>query len=1668
MNSNPTRVLLLDDDPNLRGILSDILNMKGYQPVPASTGAAALALLEQQQVQVALIDLKLEDVSGLEILRLIKTRSPATECIMLTGNATQGSAIEAINLGAYSYFQKPYEVDQLLVAIRRAAEKHASDAALLEREARFRSMIENSSDVICILNQDASLRYVSPSSERILGYALTEVEGISLQDFIHPEDLPSFLEAYQRVLQSPEPVSLRLRMQHKDGAWRTLEGIGRNLLADPAIQGIIINARDITARLLAEAALQQAEVRFRTLVEHSPAITYIVSPGLASPVTYISPQIEQVLGFSPAEWMAQPGLWETLLYPEDRESALADGDWSAPTGEPFISEYRIYTKDGRLVWLHDENIQVRDEQGRLLFIQGIETDITARKQAEQALKESQQSYQSLVEQVPGVFYRDNLDENASSLFVSPQIQDLIGYSPDEWRADPDMWVNRLHPDDHDRILAENKHHLVTGEKLDSEYRLLARAGHVVWVRDQAIIFRDAAGQPLYDQGTLIDITARKQAEERLSKLNQCFLSFGADPLTNINLLVAFTGEAFGATVALYNQLQGEMLCSLGTWNTPPGYRTSDPAGGHICTDVIQSGKDEIVVLRNLQESSYASSDPNVSQYHLQTYIGKPVRFENANIGSLCIVFQKDVIPSDDDQRLLGIVASAMGVEEQRRRAGDELHASEERYRMLAENITDTVWLMDLSLRTTYISPSVTRLRGYTLQELNAIPLDRQVSPDSLQRALQLFAEVLSPQSLAQPVTNGGSNTIELEFIKKDGSTFWSENTFSLIRDPQGAPLAILGSGRDISERKQVEEKLRNSEKYYRLLTENNTDAVVLLDPRGMVLYESPAYARMMGWSTGQRLGKSSFEHLHPQDRESIARLLTELVQNPSQVRQAEFRVQHKDGSWHWIEATATNLLGETAVHGLVVNMHDITEHIQSEAEIRRRVADLEVLYENGLSISVLLDPRQIAEQMINILSKKLNWHHAAIRLYHPESKRLELLALSRPGLTPTETRSEIERLNQNITYPPQGLSGWVFTHARTIRSGEVQADERYLSTFSDMHSGLYVPLLVGKQAIGSIAVESREPDLFSEDDEHLLQTLAAQSAIAFENARLYQEALSADRRKSALHQAGLEIVRAGQDIEALSQALHQAVGQVMPAEIFVVSLITSDGRSVDAPYYLDQGVRQPNSSLPLKAGMTGRVIRSRKSLRVKDVQTLRGPKPIMSAGAQPPRSFLAVPLILQDKIVGVLTIASREVNVYSKEDQIFLETLASEAAVAFENARLFQAVVREAERRLVLYRTGQEIVAAGLDLEQVYRSIHQAASELIPLDLLTIVLADEGQHVLHALYLFDKGQRYPAFDMQWDSGLSGHVIRIQKSLLLADYTRQKEVRSVMFGDASEPRAILAVPLRSGARIVGVLSVQSYAPDVYREEDQILLEMLASYAGTAIENSRLFEAERGQHLLSDALRNALGAGASLSRTLDSVEVRDRLLEAIEELLPWDDSTLMLMDAQTGEAVVAVAHSRLNNGDRKDHSFENYRFSLAKTDNLRWMAEHHQALVIPDVSAYPGWVKVEGTEMIQSWIGAPIVVNAQVVAFFSLSKREPNFYTPEHVRLLEAFTGQASLAFQNARLFEETRRRLAEMESLSQVSLALASVIELQPLLENILSSARQAIPAAEKGAISLSY
>ncbi|MBU1858328.1 MAG: hypothetical protein KKC28_15220, partial [Verrucomicrobia bacterium] len=177
-----------------------------------------------------------------------------------------------------------------------------------------------------------------------------------------------------------------------------------------------------------------------------------------------------------------------------------------------------------------------------------------------------------------------------------------------------------------------------------------------------------------------DITERKRAEERLEQVNRCLLSLGPDFNANINRITTLCGELLGSTCSLYNRLEGGLLSALGQWHTPPDFQPKDTPEGHICYDVIGcvSGED-ILFVPDLLNTRYAETDLNVRRYGLQSYLGHTVRCGSKAVGSLCVVFRHPYKPTENDKRLLGILASALSTEENR-------HEAEKKVAMLSDAI----------------------------------------------------------------------------------------------------------------------------------------------------------------------------------------------------------------------------------------------------------------------------------------------------------------------------------------------------------------------------------------------------------------------------------------------------------------------------------------------------------------------------------------------------------------------------------------------------------------------------------------------------------------------------------------------------------------------------------------------------------------------------------------------------------------------------------------------------------------------------------------------------------------------------------------------------------------------------------------------------------------------
>jgi PAS domain S-box-containing protein len=261
-------------------------------------------------------------------------------------------------------------------------------------------------------------------------------------------------------------------------------------------------------RQRSERALRQSEARYRALVEQTPGIVYAGALDGQRRLQYISPQVETILGYLPEECLAGAHFWIQRLHPEDRERAMLRPD--APVGRPFTREYRLIARDGRVVWIRDEAVILPDAGGGAPLLQGVALDITDRVRAEQALRESEQKYRSIVENTRDVIMLTRCDGIVT--YMSPATRQVLGYEPEDLIG-RQPWIT--HPDDLTRVRQMHQRALAGESGTNYEYRIVAKDGRTKWVSHSwSVVPGD--GQSLI-VSVVRDITERKCAQKQIER-----------------------------------------------------------------------------------------------------------------------------------------------------------------------------------------------------------------------------------------------------------------------------------------------------------------------------------------------------------------------------------------------------------------------------------------------------------------------------------------------------------------------------------------------------------------------------------------------------------------------------------------------------------------------------------------------------------------------------------------------------------------------------------------------------------------------------------------------------------------------------------------------------------------------------------------------------------------------------------------------------------------------------------------------------------------------------------------------------------------------------------------------------------------------------------------------
>jgi PAS domain S-box-containing protein len=374
--------------------------------------------------------------------------------------------------------------------------------ALVESEARLRSLSQATSEGIAI-QVGGEILVANDALGTLLGVPPEDLIGREVLDFIAPGSRDEVRD-HLRVGSSETPYPIDV--VRSDGSLIPVEVTARNLDYGGRAARVAV-LRDVSGRIAAEEALRSAEAYARALFDQNPVAIWVWD---AENWTFldVNDACVRQYGYPREEFLRMTAFDIRPL--EEHERLRAAMSVAGPEVRNF-GLWRHRKKDGTLfdVEVHSSEITFSGRRARI----SLAIDVTEKLRAEQRLREAEARYRSLVETIPAVVYLDELGAISSTVYMSPQSLAILGYAPEEFSSDPDLWQALVHPEDRERVLAGAREQIVTLAPYAVDYRMIAKDGRTVWIRDEGRVVRDESGEPLYWQGFWIDVTARVRAEE---------------------------------------------------------------------------------------------------------------------------------------------------------------------------------------------------------------------------------------------------------------------------------------------------------------------------------------------------------------------------------------------------------------------------------------------------------------------------------------------------------------------------------------------------------------------------------------------------------------------------------------------------------------------------------------------------------------------------------------------------------------------------------------------------------------------------------------------------------------------------------------------------------------------------------------------------------------------------------------------------------------------------------------------------------------------------------------------------------------------------------------------------------------------------------------------------
>ncbi len=683
------------------------------------------------------------------------------------------------------------------------------------------------------------------------------------------------------------------------------------------------------------AALRESEERFRLLAEHASDLVYRVRLKPEQRFEYVSPSATAITGYTPEEHYADPWLGYKIVHPEDRKILEeASGVGGEPRKEVTL---RWIRKDGSVIWTEQRNTPVYDDSGELVALEGIARDVTAQRRMEEELEESRRELATLLNNLPGMAYRCRNDPQWTTLFVSEGCRELTGYEPSDLVENAVIsYIDLVHPEDRERIWREVQLALGRREPFRLVYRIYHSSGELRWVWEQGSGVYDEEGTLLHIEGFVIDFTARVMAE-RMTRAQrdvawivaagyslQEVLEKAADGILHTtgmeSIAVYLEEETTGGLRMLAQRGVGEEAALTAQYLKPES---------PVFLPMLE-GKPLFFEEGSFREMGGSSELPAPADAKSVAII--PIRYLGETAGCVVVSSRRMREVPGWARDFLELSSNQIGQAVRHRRLMDALRESESRYRLLHDYAGEAIFGYDRDLRLVSINRKACETIGYQREELlgrNLLELGI-IHPDDLDKALSGTGILFAGEDFY---------TDEIRLVRRDGSVIVTEMTGAAIRDETGQLVEISNIARDVTERKLVEEALRESAERYRITFEATGTAMFHVLRDATISDVNLEVERIFGYSREEMVGRMRYmELLMPEEvgrvKEYSRKLLRGEIESPIQY---EIVARHKSGRPIPAIITVSVLpgMGES-----VISLLDISDKKVYEEELEERAEQM--------------------------------------------------------------------------------------------------------------------------------------------------------------------------------------------------------------------------------------------------------------------------------------------------------------------------------------------------------------------------------------------------------------------------------------------------------------------------------------------------------------------------------------------------------------------------------------------------------------------------------------------------------------------------------------------------------------------------------------------------------